>query len=327
MEQDLGILWPAFLAGLLVLSTHVPLGQVVLKRGIIFIDIAVAQIAGMGVIAAEYFGWQADGWTVQIAAGLSALIGALLFNLCEKYWPEILEALIGIAFVLASSGSILLLAGNPHGGEHLKDLLVGQILWVGSDALKHTALLYAGILLGWFLLRRRIGRIGFYLLFALAITASVQAAGRRLSGLHQPDCAGAGRAQLPGELAVATGLRHRHCGLYGRLAAVVFLRPAHRRDHGLESGGGGEPGHVAGILAEPAEADATGLGVIAGLRRFCRDMVFLLAGGHETRRYGVSTATWYFCSAAGTYQCSLFQPMPAGAGSMPWMRLWNTGSE
>ncbi|HXH72247.1 MAG TPA: metal ABC transporter permease [Mariprofundaceae bacterium] len=177
MEQDLGILWPAFLAGLLVLSTHVPLGQVVLKRGIIFIDIAVAQIAGMGVIAAEYFGWQADGWTVQIAAGLSALIGALLFNLCEKYWPEILEALIGIAFVLASSGSILLLAGNPHGGEHLKDLLVGQILWVGSDALKHTALLYAGILLGWFLLRRRIGRIGFYLLFALAITASVQLVG------------------------------------------------------------------------------------------------------------------------------------------------------
>lgn len=177
MEIDFTILWPAFVAGLLVLSTHVPLGQVVLARGIIFIDIAVAQIAGMGVIAAESLGWQAEGWTVQIAAGASALATALLFNLCEKRWPEILEALIGIAFVLASSGSILLLAGNPHGGEQLKDLLVGQILWVGSDALLHTAILYGFILAAWFGLRERLGRPGFYLLFAVAVTASVQLVG------------------------------------------------------------------------------------------------------------------------------------------------------
>lgn len=173
----MSILWPALLAGLLVLSTHVPLGQVVLKRGIIFIDIAVAQIAGMGVVAAEYFGWEADGWTVQLAAGLSALLAAMLFNLCEKLWPDILEALIGIAFVLASSGSILLLAGNPHGGEHLRNLLVGQILWVGGDALLHTAMLYALVLACWFLLRDRMGRIGFYVMFALAVTASVQMVG------------------------------------------------------------------------------------------------------------------------------------------------------
>lgn len=177
MDTDLSILWPAFVAGLLVLSTHVPLGRVVLSRGIIFIDIAVAQIAGLGVIAAEQLGWEAQGWTVQIAAGLAALAAALIFNLCEKCWPEILEALIGIAFVLASSGSILLLAGNPHGGEHLKDLLVGQILWVGGDALLHTALLYAGILLCWLMFRQWIGRIGFYLLFAMAVTASVQLVG------------------------------------------------------------------------------------------------------------------------------------------------------
>ena len=174
---DLSILWPAMLAGLLVLSTHVPLGQVVLARGIIFIDIAVAQIAGMGVIAAEQFGLEAEGWTVQLAAGISALLAALLFNLCERLWPDILEALIGIAFVLASSGSILLLAGNPHGGEHLKDMLVGQILWVGGDALWHTALLYAAVLACWFGLRRHIGRIGFYMLFAVAVTASVQLVG------------------------------------------------------------------------------------------------------------------------------------------------------
>ncbi len=59
---DLGILGPAFVAGLLVLSTHVPLGQEVLARGIIFIDLAIAQIAGLGVIAAHSFGWEAHGW-------------------------------------------------------------------------------------------------------------------------------------------------------------------------------------------------------------------------------------------------------------------------
>lgn len=177
MAMDVSILWPALVAGLLVLSIHVPLGQTVLARGIIFIDIAVAQIAGMGVIAAEHLGWEAEGWTVQFAAAFSALLAALLFNLCEKYWPDVLEALIGIAFVLASSGSILLLAGNPHGGEHLKNLLVGQILWVGTDTLLHTGMLYAVLLACWFFLRDKIGRIGFYIIFALAVTASVQLVG------------------------------------------------------------------------------------------------------------------------------------------------------
>ncbi|MDX8397240.1 MAG: metal ABC transporter permease [Mariprofundaceae bacterium] len=173
----MSILLPAFLAGLLILSTHVPLGQMVLKRGIIFIDIAIAQMAGMGVIAAEAFGWGAHGWTVQIAAGIAALSGALLFNLCEKRWPDILEALIGITFVLASSGSILLLAGHPQGGEHLKNLLIGQILWVDYSTLLNTSVLYALILVSWFLLRHKIGRIGFYVLFAVAVTASVQLVG------------------------------------------------------------------------------------------------------------------------------------------------------
>jgi len=225
MELDLSILWPAFVAGLLVLSTHVPLGQVVLARGIIFIDIAVAQIAGMGVIAAEQFGWEAHGWTVQVAAGLSALAGAALFNLCEKRWPEILEALIGIAFVLASSGSVLLLAGNPHGGEHLKDLLVGQILWVDYETLGYTAALYALILLCWFFLRHLLGRIGFYVLFAIAVTASVQLVGVYLvfASLIVPALAvrGGDSARLP--LAYLIGV----CGyLAGLLLSFFFDLPA-----------------------------------------------------------------------------------------------------
>lgn len=81
---NLNILGPAFLAGLLVLATHVPLGQQVLKRGIVFIDLAVAQIAALGVIAADAMGWEPQGIKVQIAAVCAALLGALLLTWTEK---------------------------------------------------------------------------------------------------------------------------------------------------------------------------------------------------------------------------------------------------
>ncbi|CAK0738294.1 hypothetical protein CCP3SC1_1060004 [Gammaproteobacteria bacterium] len=58
---DISILGPAFVAGILVLATHVPLGIQVLNRGIVFIDLAIAQIAGIGVIAADVLGWEAQG--------------------------------------------------------------------------------------------------------------------------------------------------------------------------------------------------------------------------------------------------------------------------
>lgn len=174
---DPGILGPAFLAGLLVLATHVPLGMRVLARGIVFIDLAIAQIAGLGVIAADMAGWEPQGYAVQAAAVSAALAGAVLLNLAEKYWPEVQEATIGVVFVLAATGGIVLLAGNPRGGEHLKDLLVGQILWVGYRQLLPIALLTAVILGLWQGLGERLGRLGFYVLFAFAVTASVQLVG------------------------------------------------------------------------------------------------------------------------------------------------------
>ncbi|GAB4510482.1 MAG: metal ABC transporter permease [Sulfuricaulis sp.] len=174
---DLSILGPAFCAGLLVLTTHVPMGQQVLARGIVFIDLAIAQIAGLGVIAADGMGWEPRGFAVQIAAVSAALLGALLLTFTEKRWPEVQEALIGVLFVLAACAGILLLASNPHGGEHLKDLLVGQILWVSYSQLLPVALLTAVILALWFSAGQRLGRIGFYVLFALAVTASVQLVG------------------------------------------------------------------------------------------------------------------------------------------------------
>ena len=174
---DFSILGPAMLAGLLVLATHVPMGREVLTRGIIFIDLAVAQISGLGVIAADRMHLELGGYGVEVAAGAAAVSGALVLSGLEKRFPEVQEALIGVVFVLAATGGILLLADNPHGGEELKDLLVGQILWVNFSSLGPVALLYAGVLAVWFGLRQRLGRHGFYLLFAVTVTASVQLVG------------------------------------------------------------------------------------------------------------------------------------------------------
>ncbi|MES9946195.1 MAG: metal ABC transporter permease [Candidatus Thiodiazotropha sp.] len=174
---DLTILGPAFLAGLVVASTHVPLGRQVLKRGIIFLDLAVAQTAGMGIVAAHSLHWEPGGWQVQLIAVGAAVAAAFLIHLTERKWPEIQEALIGSLFILASSGSILLLAANPHGGEQLKELLVGQILWVGYQQIIPVALLYALVLGVWFSPLRKGSTLVFYLLFAVAITASVQLVG------------------------------------------------------------------------------------------------------------------------------------------------------
>ncbi|MBI3571367.1 MAG: metal ABC transporter permease [Gammaproteobacteria bacterium] len=171
------ILLPALIAGLLVISTHVPLGQEVLKRGIVFIDLAVAQIAGLGVIAAYALGWTPQGIGVQLAATGAALLGALVLSWSEKRWPQTQEALIGAVFVLAASAGVLLLSHDPHAGEQLKELLVGQILWVSAPMLMTVAVVYAGVLALWFTLRQRFGRMGFYVLFAIGVTASVQLVG------------------------------------------------------------------------------------------------------------------------------------------------------
>ena len=174
---DWTIIGPAFVAGLLVLSTHVPLGQEVLRRGIIFIDLAIAQVAGLGVIAAYTLEWDPEGYQVQIVATSAALVAAVGLRWTEKRWAGIQEPLIGVLFILAATGGILLLAGNPHGSEHLKELLVGQILWQTWSSLLPIAVLSAVVLALWAVLKPKLAGLGFYLAFAMVVTASVQIVG------------------------------------------------------------------------------------------------------------------------------------------------------
>jgi zinc/manganese transport system permease protein len=177
MYAQVGILVPALVAGLVVLLSHVPLGQQVLRRGIVFIDLAIAQVAGLGVIAAQAAGFDLHGWTTQVAAVVAALLAALLLTWTERKRPEVQEALIGVLFVLASTAQILLLANDPHGGEALKDLLAGQILWVSNEQLARAAALTAAFLAAWFRFRARLGTVGFYVVFSVMVTTSVQLVG------------------------------------------------------------------------------------------------------------------------------------------------------
>jgi zinc/manganese transport system permease protein len=223
---DLSIILPALLAGLLVLATHVPLGAQVLNRGIVFIDLAIAQIAALGVILAGMADLDPQGWMVQAAAGSAAVLGAFLLTWTEKRWPAVQEAQIGVLFVLAATGSLLLLAHNPHGGEHLRDLLSGQILWVSYQQLILPAIGTVLILLALRMFGERVGRLGFYLIFALAVTASVQLVGVYLvfASLIVPSLGSRNHAparRLP--LAFAIGIGGYVSGL---LLSTVFDLPS-----------------------------------------------------------------------------------------------------
>ena len=170
-------------AGLLVLASHVPLGREVLRRGIVFVDLAVAQLAGLGVIAAHAWGWAAEdpagsltgAWAVQTAALGFALLGAGLLVWIERRWPEVQEAMIGALFVVAASLAALVSAHDPHGGEHLRDLLVGQLLWAGWAQLGPALGISLAALGLWFAFRTRAW--AFPVALALCVTVSVQLVG------------------------------------------------------------------------------------------------------------------------------------------------------
>jgi len=173
----LDLMWPAFIAGLLVTATHAPLGIQVLARGIVFIDLAVAQIAGLGVVLGQWLGYEPHGLAVQAWALGAALAGALALGWTERRWPQLQEAIIGVAFIVAANAAILLLAAQPRGAEHLQELLAGQILWVNPATLPWAALASAALLALWLGLGERLGRTGFYVVFACAVTLSVQLVG------------------------------------------------------------------------------------------------------------------------------------------------------
>lgn len=171
------IMLPAMVGCLLITLIHGPLGVEVLRRGIIFIDLAIAQIAGLCVVLVDLW-WEHPSWLVhQLAVVSAALLAAAFFRLIEKLLPHEQEAIIGASFVLAGSAVLLALANHPHGGEEIQDILSGQILFLSwTEVLAYLPVYVAATAL-WFLWPAVRQGFGFFAIFALVVTASVQLVG------------------------------------------------------------------------------------------------------------------------------------------------------
>ena len=175
--SNVDIILLPLLAGMMVLLTHVLLGREVLKRGIIFLDIAIAQIAAMGVMISILVGLEQQDVLTQVISVICALSGATLLHFTEKYFGHRQEAIIGVVFILAASASLLLLSGNPHGGDQISEIMSGQILWVGTTQLIQLALITVCVLILLWLRQKYDMNWLFYPAFAVAITSSVQVIG------------------------------------------------------------------------------------------------------------------------------------------------------
>lgn len=185
------------LISLVLVAMHGYLGTHVVKRGVIFVDIALAQIAAFGVAIALILGAEV-GDDMAYLSGLGAtLLGALLLSKTRSKDPRVpQEAYIGIVYVVFSAAMILLLTRLPHGSEEINHLLVGSILWVRWAVVIKTAILYGLLGVVLFKFHHKLNRVTenpdqakaagmslarwdffFYLVVGLVVTSSVQVAG------------------------------------------------------------------------------------------------------------------------------------------------------
>lgn len=225
MSFDWSVLGAPLLAGLVVAAVHVPLGRRVLERGIIFIDLTIAQVAALGAVLGELWHVGGDGWASHLPDAAAAFAAAGLLAWTARRFPDVQEALIGTLFVVAASAAVLAVAHSPHGGEHLDELLSGQILWVNPGEVAAVAAVFAPLLAVWALWGRH-REWAFYFLFAIAVVASVRVIGVFLvfATLILPALAAHG---LPGRRGLALGYAVAAAGyLVGLWLSVPLDLPA-----------------------------------------------------------------------------------------------------
>src|SRR2546427_9353658 len=138
------ILWAPFLMCLVLTGIHAYLGVHVLAREVVFVDIALAQIAALGATAAFLLGYDLDTWESYAIALVATVVGALVLSLTRTRHRHVSqEAVIGVVYAVSSAGAGLLADRAAHGTEHIRALLVGSLLALrGSEVLK-GAVLYA----------------------------------------------------------------------------------------------------------------------------------------------------------------------------------------
>jgi zinc/manganese transport system permease protein len=185
MIEALTFLWPSFLVAVCLVGIHAYFGIQVLARKVIFVDLALAQIAALGATVAFMLGHPAQSPATYGYSLAFTLLAAVLLALTRSWGTRVpQEALIGVIYVVAAAAAILLIDRAPQGAEHLKQILTGNILTSGLDEVAVIVPLYAAVGLLHWPLRHRLSGAGsllwefvFYASFGVVVTSSVAIAG------------------------------------------------------------------------------------------------------------------------------------------------------
>jgi len=197
MVEMINILAAPLAACLILAGIHCYLGLHVVSRGVIFVDLALAQVAALGSTLALLAGYELGSPQAYAAALAFTVIGAALFAL-GRFRDDVVpqEAIIGIVYAVGSAAAILILDRAPHGGEAIRSMLIGSVLFVGWPTVLKTAVIYAMVGAVHYAFRRNFILIStdvaearrrgmsirfwdflFYATFGLVVTSSVQIAG------------------------------------------------------------------------------------------------------------------------------------------------------
>jgi len=183
---------PPFFMCLILVGIHCYMGLHVLKRGVIFVDLSLAQVAGLGTTVALLFNIEHHSTGSYFISLGHTFAVAILFAWARGVEKKISqEVLIGIVYALSSALVILVVNNLSHGAEHIKEILVGRILWVSWDDVIHTALIYFAVASVHYIFRKELIAVSFgrsikkrafwdflfFALFGVVITSSVGVAG------------------------------------------------------------------------------------------------------------------------------------------------------
>jgi zinc/manganese transport system permease protein len=190
-------MWVPFLMCLVLTGIHAYLGLHVIAREVVFVDIALAQIAALGATAAILVGFDVESRVSYLFALGATFLGALVLSLTRSRKRRVSqEAVIGVVYAVSAGGAVLLTDRAPHGAEHLRSMLVGNILTASGEHVAKVAMLYGAIgLLHWCCRRQfflistnpdeafrqgwhvRFWDFLFYATFGVVVTTSVRIAG------------------------------------------------------------------------------------------------------------------------------------------------------
>jgi zinc/manganese transport system permease protein len=185
MIEPLIFLWPSFLVAVALVGIHAYFGIQVLARKVIFVDLALAQIAALGATVAFMLGHPAQNVATYGYSLAFTLLAAVLLAFTRAWGTRVpQEALIGVIYVVAAAAAILLIDRAPQGAEHLKQILTGNILTSGLNEVAVIVPLYTAVGFLHWLMRRQLTGSGslvwefvFYATFGIVVTSSVAIAG------------------------------------------------------------------------------------------------------------------------------------------------------